>query len=73
MKYIITVPGNPSLYNISPMPGWEIIGEIKREGETVAGALVKNHNTGLYAQANAGAIRSLDSWEVERTLKAMEK
>ena len=73
MKYTITTPGNPSLYNTTPMPGWEVIGEIKREGEAIAGVLVKNKNTGLYAQANAGAIRSLDSGEVERTLKAMEK
>jgi len=73
MKYSISIPGKPHLYNQTPTPGWEVVGEIKREGEATPGALLRNLNTGLYAQANAGAIRSLDKNEVERTLKTLEK
>ena len=69
-KYTITLPGKPHLYNPSPLPGWDVIGEIQREGELTAGALIRNANTGLYAQANAGAIRTLYQREVARALVA---
>ena len=69
-KYTITLPGKPHLYNPTPTPGWEVCGEIKREGELTAGALIRNTNTGLYAQANAGAIRNLYQREVARALAA---
>ena len=71
MQYTITLPGKPKLYSPMPMPpGWEVVGEITRDGEAIPGALVRNAATGLYAQANAGAIRTLDQREVARALAA---
>ena len=61
-RIIIEQPGKPRLYQPTDMPNWEVIGTVRRgEGE---GALVRNQSTGIYAQANAGAIRSLDQRKV---------
>jgi hypothetical protein len=58
--YTITIPGKPHMYISAPLPvGWEIIGEITSDGEGIPGALIRNVKTGIYAQANAGAIRVL--------------
>jgi len=63
-RVIIEQPGKPRLYQPADMPGWEFVGTVQRgEGEG-AGALVRNQSTGIYAQANAGAIRSLDQRKV---------
>lgn len=71
MSYTITLPGKPHLYNPTPLPApWEVVGEVQREGELTGGALVRNAATGLYAQANAGALRSLDQTAVARALLA---
>lgn len=64
--YTITLPGKPALYNTTPLPGWETVGEILRNDEFSRGALVKCTATGKYAQANAGGIRNLDQREVAK-------
>lgn len=62
-RLTITQPGKPELYQLQPLPNWEAIGTVIR-GESDAGALVRNLSTGIYAQANAGAIRSLDQRKI---------
>lgn len=66
--YNIEMNGNWHLYQAFPLHGWEIIGTVQRCGDI--GALVKNLRTGLYAQANAGAIRSLDQAKVRNAMGA---
>lgn len=67
-RITIEQPGKPRLYQLADIPGWEVIGTVTRAGDT--GALVRNLNTGIYAQANAGAIRTLDQRKVLATLQA---
>jgi hypothetical protein len=43
-----------------------------RRGVGDVGALVRFAATGIYAQVNAGAVRSLDQRQVERLLAEME-
>lgn len=62
-RLTIEQPGKPRLYQPADLQGWEIIGTVTR-GESDTGALVHNKQTGNYAQANAGAIRSLDQRKV---------
>ena len=61
-------PGKPGIYQLAPLPGWEVIGTVSRGGGDT-GALVRNNRTGLYAQANAGVIRTLDQRKVEAALR----
>ncbi|MDR0339916.1 MAG: hypothetical protein LBH65_06540 [Desulfovibrio sp.] len=67
--YTITLPGKPRLYNPTPLPGWDVVGEITRDGD-LPGALVRNADTGIYAQAKAGKIRDLDQRAVAQALAA---
>lgn len=68
-KYVITLPGNPRIYNTTPLLGWETVGEILRDDGS-RGALMRNATTGIYAQANCGATRNLDQREVALALAA---
>ncbi|WKD28667.1 hypothetical protein NDQ72_01585 [Halomonas sp. KG2] len=54
--------GKAGLYQHQPLPGWEVLGTVTRGDDT--GALMRNSHTGIYAMANAGAIRSLDQRKV---------
>jgi hypothetical protein len=63
----VDVNGKWRLYQSSQLPGWEVLGTVTR-GTDDSGALVRNKKTGLYAQANAGAIRSLDGRKVAAAL-----
>lgn len=51
-------------------PGWEIIGTVTDADGT--GALVRNHHTGIYCRANAGALRSLPQRKVRAALEALD-
>lgn len=65
-RIIIERPGKPGLYQLAPLPGWEVIGTVTDADGT--GALVRNSTTGVYCRANAGAIRSLPQRKVEAAL-----
>lgn len=70
-RLTVEVPGKPAIYLLPAgmPPGWEIIGTVTDADGT--GALVRNRNTGIYCQANAGAIRSLPQRKVEAALSAV--
>lgn len=57
--------GGPWRLYTHPLPGWQMIGTVQRGFEI--GALAKS-NTGLYAQINAGAVRTLDQRKVKATI-----
>ncbi len=66
-RLTVDVNGNWRLYHPTALPGWKMLGTITRGiGDT--GALARNHKTGLYAQVNAGAIRSLDGRKIAAAL-----
>lgn len=58
----VDIPGRPRLYQLAPLPGWEIIGTVT--DAMGAGALVRNLHTGAYCRANAGVLRSLPQAKV---------
>ena len=66
-RITVDIPGSPALYQSNNLPGWEIIGVVHR-GENDIGALAKNLNTGIYCQANNGAIRSIDQRKIKAAL-----
>ncbi|ATH77777.1 hypothetical protein CLM76_09315 [Vreelandella venusta] len=63
--------GKAGFYQHQTLPGWEVLGTVSRGDDT--GALVRNANTGIYAMANAGAIRSLDQRKVRAALGIDER
>ena len=59
--------GKPLLYQPTPLPGWEILGEISRQrGGT--GALGYCPATGLFAQIGASVLTRLDERAVATAL-----
>jgi hypothetical protein len=64
---VVDVNGKWRLYQPSKLPGWEMLGIIT-QGLDNTGALARNLKTGLYAQVNAGVIRSLDGRKVAAAL-----
>ena len=67
-RLTIERPGKPGLYQLAPLPGWEVMGTV--EDADGIGALVRNQHTGVYCRANAGAIRSLPQRKVEAAMAA---
>lgn len=65
-RITVEVPGKPALYNLTPLPGWDVVGTITDADGT--GALVRNQATGVYCRANAGTLRSLPQRKVETAL-----
>ncbi|MBV6748254.1 MULTISPECIES: hypothetical protein [Xanthomonas] len=65
-RLTIERPGKPGLYQLAPLPGWDVIGTVTDADGT--GALIRNKMTGVYCRANAGAIRSLHQSKVEAAL-----
>lgn len=64
----VQVPGIPALYS-NEIPGhWETIGVV--ETATGTGALVRNAETGIFCQANAGVLKSLPQNKVIAALAA---
>jgi len=57
--------GGPWRLYTRPLPGWQMIGTVQRGFEI--GALAKSP-AGLYAQINAGAVRSLDQRKVSAAI-----
>lgn len=53
----VEVPGMPHRYQATKLPGWKLVGTVTHQGLT--GALVRNDQTGIYCQANAGELRTL--------------
>lgn len=66
-KIKVEQPGTPQLYQPRPVDGWETVGTVM-QGEHDAGALVRNAQTGIYAQANANVLRSLDQRKIKAAL-----
>lgn len=63
--------GNWSWYNPVLPPGMTALGTIRRGlGDT--GALFRVDATGIYVQANAGSMRSLDQRAVQLALDALD-
>jgi hypothetical protein len=58
--------GNWRLYSHA-LQGFDALGTIRR-GDFDVGALMRNQATGIYVQANAGAIRSLDQRKIKVAL-----
>ena len=68
----VDIPGKPNIYQPFTMPGWEVIGTVRR-GDGDVGALLKNQHTGIFVQANAGVIKSLDQRKAEAALWAVKR
>lgn len=68
-RITIERPGNPGLYLLpAGMPAhWEVLGVVSTSEQT--GALVRHRATGVYCQANAGALRSLPQRKVRAILE----
>ena len=66
-RVTVEAPGRPGLYQMAPLPGWQVIGTVTDADGT--GALVRNIRTGTYCRANAGALRSLPQAKVEAVLR----
>lgn len=60
--------GKAGLYQHQPLPGWQVLGTVSTSDGT--GALVRNVRTGIYCQANAGALRSLPQNKVAAAIAA---
>lgn len=69
-RITIERPGQPGLYQLAALPGWEVIGTVTDAAGT--GALVRNARTGVYCRANAGALRSLPQHKVAAALQSAE-
>lgn len=69
-RVTVDVPGNPALYQLAPLPGWDVIGVVA--DAMGKGALVRNKSTGIYCRANAGALRSLPQIKVQTALEAIK-
>lgn len=67
-KLHIDLNGNATLYQQTPLNGWDILGTVRTD-KTKIGALVRNKKTGLYSQANAGLLRSLPQELVQQLIK----
>jgi len=67
----VEAPGHPGLYLLPAgmPPGWDVVGTVTTADGT--GALIRNRRTGIYCQANAGALRSLPQRKVEAALTAL--
>lgn len=69
-RITIESPCFPGLYQLAPLPGWDVIGVVTDADGT--GALVRNQRTGIYCRANAGALRSLPQAKVKAALDALD-
>lgn len=67
-RITIDMPGRPSLYQLAPLPDWDVLGTVTDAAGT--GALVRNRHTGVYCRANAGTLRSLPQAKVKAALDA---
>jgi hypothetical protein len=68
----VDLDGKWRLYTETVPPGATPLGTITRSGYDT-GALVQFERTGLYAQVNAGAIRSLDGRKISAALDAAHR
>lgn len=66
-RLTILMGGPWRLYTNNCPPGWIMLGTIQRGMEI--GALAKSA-AGVYAQINAGTVRSLDQRKVQATINA---
>lgn len=69
----VEIPGSPGIYQVAPLPGWDVIGTVTAAEGTSAessGALVRNRRTGIYCMTRGGALRSLPQAKVLAALKA---
>jgi hypothetical protein len=64
-RYTVQMGGPWRLYTNTTLPGWQMLGTIQRGMDIGALALSP---AGIYAQVNAGAVRSLDQ---RKTLAAL--
>ena len=66
-RITIDLAGAWRLYATGVPAGAEVLGTIAQGPEV--GALIRYRGTGLYAQLNAGAVRSLDQRKVHAALE----
>lgn len=66
-RYTIAIGDGWRLYQATQPPGWKMLGVIERGGER--GALACSP-AGLYAQINAGGVRSLIQTKVQAAIAA---
>jgi hypothetical protein len=66
-RITVTPDGPWRLYQHIALPGWTMLGTVQRG--TDIGALGRSA-VGVYAQLNAGAVRSLDQRKVQAALDA---
>lgn len=67
---LTVLPGGPWRHYTHPLPGWRMLGTIQRGMEI--GALGISP-AGIYAQINAGAVRSIDQRKVAAAIAATSK
>ena len=65
-RYTVQVSGPWRLYTNTFLPGWKMLGTIQRGMDVGALALSP---AGIYAQINAGAVRTLDQHKTLAALK----
>lgn len=67
-RLTVNADGNWRLYATTIPAGADVLGTVTQGAET--GALIRCRGTGLYAQLNAGAVRSLDQRKVSAAMGA---
>jgi hypothetical protein len=69
-KQITIRLGGPwRLYQHAPMPGWDMLGTVQRQGAEI-GALARNRATGNLVMMCAGAVSMLDQRKAKAALDA---
>lgn len=67
-RLTVNADGNWRLYATTIPAGADVLGTVTQGAET--GALIRCRGSGLYAQINAGAVRSLDQRKVSAAMGA---
>ena len=66
-RYTVQMGGLWRRYQVTALPGWEMLGTVQRDMEIGALALSP---AGVYAKITAGAIRSLDQRKVRAAIES---
>ena len=69
-RLTVNADGNWRLYATTIPAGADALGTVTKGTET--GALIRYRSTGMYAQLNAGAVRSLDQDKIRAALSQQQ-
>ena len=69
-RLTVNADGNWRLYSNTIPPGADALGTVTKGTEM--GALIRYRSTGVYAQLNAGAVRSLDQSKIRAALSQQQ-